>query len=115
MKKLVLTLMLIFNANYSPATSVMPNSITINFISIGSGIDHQADDAIKEIIKREITLGNINQFKRYSSMGFEGERSYCIEIGKFNDPKHTFTIYQEMEETLTRPGLTTLNLGIGCK
>lgn len=75
-------------ASLSPAMPLLlPDSIyrfTVSFISIGSGIDHQAREEFMGFIKQFGEQNSVTIRTEKSSWGREGESDYCMKLAELS-------------------------------
>lgn len=67
----------------SVSSSLLPDSVyrfTVSFISIGSGIDHQAREEFMVFIKQFSEQNSVTIRTEKSSWGREGESDYCMKL-----------------------------------
>ncbi|MES2857542.1 MAG: hypothetical protein V4692_16850 [Bdellovibrionota bacterium] len=62
----------------------VPMGIKIQYISIGSGIDNEAQDRIENLIRTEQAKHTV-QYIKTSDWGMEGESTVCVQFKSFND------------------------------
>ena len=82
MKKVIIAALFAACSLTANATSLAPNhqALTIDFYSIGSGINAGLYKKVKKVLGDELEKGNFS-FYQENAFGHEGERQICIDDG----------------------------------
>ncbi len=82
MKKIILASLFSAFSLTANATSLAPDhqALTINFFSLGAGIDTKLYQKIKKVLDDELEKGNFS-FYQEKAVGHEGERYLCLDNG----------------------------------
>ncbi len=82
----------------------------INFVSIGSGIDHTLKNKVDRLIRKHQAQNLVEQYTQ-ANMGFEGEVSICV---KLNDFDAAFALNTKLEELVSHGKYTTIEFDSSC-
>lgn len=78
MKKLVVAMFAIASISASATSIRIPSGLTVDFMSLGSGIAMPTLSLVRKAIANELKAGHINVYSQ-KAYGFEGETRICVE------------------------------------